>query len=194
MACGPGSPELSKSYMDMASKLFTFTFKFTQDTTAEFDWQLRLAAAGRDDQAQAQAFAGLPRRVWGTWPTFSQTITSSASATTPALHWNEGGGRCQWERGAPGDARLTLQACRCRVSCGRRRGRSGRPQWALRMSFGACRHREVVLSLKPHTGGRQVAGRWGRGGWSSTDVAAGRGWMRRVYCKNGPRRRRSFAG
>ena len=25
MACGPGSPELSKSYMDMASKLFTFT-------------------------------------------------------------------------------------------------------------------------------------------------------------------------
>ena len=28
MACGPGSPELSKSYMDMASKLFTFTFTF----------------------------------------------------------------------------------------------------------------------------------------------------------------------
>ena len=28
-ACGPGSPELSKSYMDMASKLFTFTFTFT---------------------------------------------------------------------------------------------------------------------------------------------------------------------
>ena len=27
--CGPGSPELSKSYMDMASKLFTFTFTFT---------------------------------------------------------------------------------------------------------------------------------------------------------------------
>ena len=26
LACGPGSPELSKSYMDMASKLFTFTF------------------------------------------------------------------------------------------------------------------------------------------------------------------------
>ena len=26
MACGPGSPELSESYMDMASKLFTFTF------------------------------------------------------------------------------------------------------------------------------------------------------------------------
>ena len=25
LACGPGSPELSKSYMDMASKLFTFT-------------------------------------------------------------------------------------------------------------------------------------------------------------------------
>ena len=24
--CGPGYPELSKSYMDMASKLFTFTF------------------------------------------------------------------------------------------------------------------------------------------------------------------------
>ena len=28
LACGPGSPELSKSYMDMASKLFTFTFTF----------------------------------------------------------------------------------------------------------------------------------------------------------------------
>ena len=26
MACGPGHPELSKSYMDMASTLFTFTF------------------------------------------------------------------------------------------------------------------------------------------------------------------------
>ena len=26
LACGPGSPELSKSYMDMASKLFTLTF------------------------------------------------------------------------------------------------------------------------------------------------------------------------
>ena len=25
LACGPGYPELSKSYMDMASKLFTFT-------------------------------------------------------------------------------------------------------------------------------------------------------------------------
>ena len=29
LACGPGSPELSKSYMDMASKLFIFTFTFT---------------------------------------------------------------------------------------------------------------------------------------------------------------------
>ena len=28
-ACGPGSPELSKSNLDMASKLFTFTFIFT---------------------------------------------------------------------------------------------------------------------------------------------------------------------
>ena len=28
LACGPGSPELSKSYMDMASKLFTFTFTY----------------------------------------------------------------------------------------------------------------------------------------------------------------------
>ena len=27
-ACGPGSPELSKSNMDMASKLFTFTFTY----------------------------------------------------------------------------------------------------------------------------------------------------------------------
>ena len=26
LACGPGYPDLSKSYMDMASKLFTFTF------------------------------------------------------------------------------------------------------------------------------------------------------------------------
>ena len=30
LACGPGHPELSKSYMDMASKLFTFTFTFTR--------------------------------------------------------------------------------------------------------------------------------------------------------------------
>ena len=29
MACGPGSLELSKSYMDMVSKLFTFTFTRT---------------------------------------------------------------------------------------------------------------------------------------------------------------------
>ena len=34
MACGPGSPELSKSYMDMASKLFTFTFTFTSMCSA----------------------------------------------------------------------------------------------------------------------------------------------------------------
>ena len=26
LACGPGHPELSKSYMDMASKLFTFIY------------------------------------------------------------------------------------------------------------------------------------------------------------------------
>ena len=32
LACGPGYPELSKSYMDMASKLFTFTFTFTMLT------------------------------------------------------------------------------------------------------------------------------------------------------------------
>ena len=29
LACGPGSPELSESYTDMASELFTFTFTFT---------------------------------------------------------------------------------------------------------------------------------------------------------------------
>ena len=29
LACGPGHPELSKSYMDMASKLLTFTFTHT---------------------------------------------------------------------------------------------------------------------------------------------------------------------
>ena len=29
LACGPGSPEFSKSCMDMACKLFTFTFTFT---------------------------------------------------------------------------------------------------------------------------------------------------------------------
>ena len=29
LACGPGSPELSKSYMDMARQLFTFTFTWT---------------------------------------------------------------------------------------------------------------------------------------------------------------------
>ena len=33
LACGPGYPELSKSYMDMASKLFTFTFTFTRQYT-----------------------------------------------------------------------------------------------------------------------------------------------------------------
>ena len=30
LACGAGCPELSKSYMDMASKLFTFTFTYTE--------------------------------------------------------------------------------------------------------------------------------------------------------------------
>ena len=34
LACGPGSPELSKSYMDMASKLLTFTFTFTSRVCA----------------------------------------------------------------------------------------------------------------------------------------------------------------
>ena len=29
IACGPGSPELSKSYMDMASKLFTYLHIYT---------------------------------------------------------------------------------------------------------------------------------------------------------------------
>ena len=29
LACGPGHPELPKSYMDMASKLFSFVFAFT---------------------------------------------------------------------------------------------------------------------------------------------------------------------
>ena len=32
MACGPGSPELSKSYMDMASKLLTFTSHLQRKT------------------------------------------------------------------------------------------------------------------------------------------------------------------
>ena len=35
MACGPGHPGLSKSYMGMASKLFTFMFTFTQSW---IDW------------------------------------------------------------------------------------------------------------------------------------------------------------
>ena len=30
MACGSGHAKLSKSYMDMASKLFTFTVTFTK--------------------------------------------------------------------------------------------------------------------------------------------------------------------
>ena len=34
MACSPGYPELSKSYMDMASKLFTFTFTTCAHETA----------------------------------------------------------------------------------------------------------------------------------------------------------------
>ena len=33
-ACGPGSPELSKSDSDMASKLFTFTFTQTHNLSA----------------------------------------------------------------------------------------------------------------------------------------------------------------
>ena len=32
LACGPGHPELSKSYMDMASSLFIFTLTFTRLT------------------------------------------------------------------------------------------------------------------------------------------------------------------
>ena len=34
LACGPGHPELSKSYMDMASKLFTFTLHLPTGTRA----------------------------------------------------------------------------------------------------------------------------------------------------------------
>ena len=34
MACGSGHPELSKSYMDMASKLFAFTFTLHACLTA----------------------------------------------------------------------------------------------------------------------------------------------------------------
>ena len=37
LACGPGSPELSKSYMDMASKLFTFTLTL-EDTSVSKSW------------------------------------------------------------------------------------------------------------------------------------------------------------
>ena len=33
-ACGPGSPELSKSDLDMASKSFTFTYTFTFTCTS----------------------------------------------------------------------------------------------------------------------------------------------------------------
>ena len=33
LACGPGSQELTKSYMDMASKLFTFTTQAVAATT-----------------------------------------------------------------------------------------------------------------------------------------------------------------
>ena len=59
-ACGPGSPELSKSYMDMASKLFTFTFTFTCMQT--------LAEALRDspccgDQVRTEASAAPPHHV-----------------------------------------------------------------------------------------------------------------------------------
>ena len=49
MACGPGSPELSKSYMDMASKLFTFTFT----STVQVQWS--------EDVVKAEPFSGRSR-------------------------------------------------------------------------------------------------------------------------------------
>ena len=65
LACGPGSPELSKSYMDMASKLFTFTstshrINFTplnRPAPRADTWPTEVAAA----VAACMAAAGAPR-------------------------------------------------------------------------------------------------------------------------------------
>ena len=51
------------------------------------------------------------------------------------------GGPRQRERGAPGGATQRQRTCRCRVSCGRLGWRSGRPQRALRTSYGAWQRR-----------------------------------------------------
>ena len=47
-ACRPGSPELSKSYMDMASKLLTFTFALTHGVKGHTLASERSAAADTD--------------------------------------------------------------------------------------------------------------------------------------------------
>ena len=57
LACGPGSPELSKSYMDMASKLFTFTFTFTNSRRCwcRSRWLLRLRTGSHFSPASLPA-------------------------------------------------------------------------------------------------------------------------------------------
>ena len=41
LACGPGSPELSKAYLNMASELFTFTFTLTFTCAFTFTFTCR---------------------------------------------------------------------------------------------------------------------------------------------------------
>ena len=45
LACGPGSPQLSKFYMDMTSKLFTFTFTCNQKALCAEVSTLRVLSA-----------------------------------------------------------------------------------------------------------------------------------------------------
>ena len=67
LACGPGFPELSKSYMDMASKLFTFTFTFTCPP--------RMHCMTGKGNSNALVLISEPRS--GRWPlAYSQTFQS----------------------------------------------------------------------------------------------------------------------
>ena len=63
LACGPGYPELSKSYMDMASKLFTFTFTFTVASIAPLWLCMQLlcicSALGTGGQTTARTLTGV---------------------------------------------------------------------------------------------------------------------------------------
>ena len=99
----------------------------------------RLAAANRDDQVQGccQVYHSATGSSWlpSLRPTHYVLLQQLLHCICTA------GGPRQRKCGASSCATLPQQCCRCRVSCGRRGWRSGKPQQALRTSCGAWQRR-----------------------------------------------------